>query len=227
MKGPDLDEIEQKLPLPQPGAPLPALLPEDILTLGAGTAMGRIFCRGGPYPTGWDAFRSFGPTGSRFDPHLADASGAPCEGSRGVMYLAYRGRRDALTTCLAEFFQRAEMIDRRGKDPWFASFDLARPVRLLDLHGLWTSRAGISTAIASGPKYRSQHWAREIYAQYPDLDGIAYPSSMAGHGEAVALFERATDALPANPEFHRALADPVLHAAITRSAELLGKGLDG
>jgi hypothetical protein len=35
---------------------------------------------------------------------------------------------------------------------------------------------------------------------------------------AVALYERAADALPSRPTFHRALADPTMAHAIVRAA---------
>lgn len=225
MPDPDLDDIGRKLPLPTPGVPLPDLRPDDVLTLPVAMTLGRIYARGGSWPTAWNALRNFGPTGSRFDHHLTDAAGKPCMGPRGIIYLAYKGAQDALTTCVAEYFQRTGFIDLTANVPWFVAFQPLRPLRLLDLHGLWPSRAGISTAIASGPKHRAQAWSRKIYDEYTDLDGVAYPSSMAGHSPAVALFERCTDALPAMPLFHRALADPVLNGPITQSADKLGKGV--
>jgi hypothetical protein len=43
---------------------------------------------------------------------------------------------------------------------------------------------------------------------------------------AVALYEKASRALPARPLFHRALADPALDAAVVRAALLFNYAVD-
>jgi hypothetical protein len=91
-------------------------------------------------------------------------------------------------------------------------------MRLLDLTGLWPTRAGASTAISSGPRARAQTWARHIYDAYSGLDGIFYGSSMDANAPCAALFERALDALPPFPRQHRALADPLLRPLLQRAA---------
>lgn len=45
---------------------------------------------------------------------------------------------------------------------------------------------------------------------------------MHGNLPAVAFYERATDALPAAPTFHRALVDPTLLAVMQNAAQDLG-----
>ncbi len=223
MRAPELDDIDAKLPWPDPATPLPVLRADDETILPAGTAMARIFSRGGQHPTHWNDFRRFGPTGSRFDHHLGESGKPALSADRSIIYLAIKDREDALTTCMAEFFQRAGVIDLAGNDPWFVVFRSARDLSCLDLHGLWPSRAGTSTALSSGPKNRSQAWSRAIHDAYRHLDGIAYPSSMAGHSRAFALYERAQDALPGSPELHRALADPDIRHAVSAAADRLGK----
>jgi hypothetical protein len=42
----------------------------------------------------------------------------------------------------------------------------------------------------------------------------------------VALYERAQDALPPRPVFHRALADPALDGAVARAALLFDYGVE-
>jgi HEAT repeat protein len=76
---------------------------------------------------------------------------------------------------------------------------------------------------SSGP--RAQKWSRAIYAAYPKIDGLLYPSSMNANKRAVTLYERSANALPASPSFHRALADPSLLVRLNAAATALGYGL--
>jgi hypothetical protein len=105
-----------------------------------------------------------------------------------------------------------------SRSPLLVGFELAKPLRLLDLTGLWPTRAGASTAITSGPRVRAQVWSRRIYDAYSRLGGIFYGSSMDGNAPCAALFERAVDVLPVFPRQHRALADPLLRALMQRAA---------
>ena len=95
-------------------------------------------------------------------------------------------------------------------------------LRLLDLTGLWPTRAGASMAINSGLRVTARRWSSVIYEAYPDTDGLWYGSSMNANAPCVALYERAALSLPALPSFHRALADDILRAFLETSAEALG-----
>jgi hypothetical protein len=132
------------------------------------------------------------------------------------MYAARRPR-----TPLAEVFQTRRTINAWRDEPWLVGFRLAADVRLLDLTGLWPTRAGASTAINSGPRSVARRWSGAIYEAYPDATGLWYGSSMDANAPCVALFERARDALPALPSFHRALADDTLRAFLETCAEML------
>lgn len=136
---------------------------------------------------------------------------------RGILYAA-GGHDDAGLVCLAEVFQKTRFIDRACGVPWIVAFDTVRALRLLDLTGLWPTRAGASTAIASGPRSRAREWSRRIYAAYAAIDGLWYPSSMAGHAPAMALYERAASALPTAPRANRGLDDPVMDRLIEDAA---------
>ena len=72
---------------------------------GIGTALFRIYKRGGDHPTRWDEFRFYGPTGSRFDHHLEP----PHVQSRGSLYAA-RAIADAL---ILQFDQPVVQVFRR------------------------------------------------------------------------------------------------------------------
>jgi hypothetical protein len=210
-----------KFPEPPAIADLVAIGP-DIVRLHEGTALARLFFRGGAHPVGWDEFRFWGPGPSRFDHHLPGADGEARVQDRGILYAAGASGPGALAVCVAEVFQATRIIDLRDRAPWFATFRVSRPLSLLDLRGLWPTRAGASSAIASGPKGRARRWSQRIYEAYPEIDGLLYPSSMGGNADALALYERARDALPAAPAFHRALADPSLRAPLFAAAKAIG-----
>jgi hypothetical protein len=205
-----------KFPEPPAAADLAAIAAE-IRTLASGTELWRIYFRGGAHPTLWNGLRAFGPTPrGRFDHHLPP----PRPQRRRVLYAAEHG-----PTCLAEVFQDTRVIDRAGRDPWLVAFALRAELRLLDLTAAWPTRAGASMAISSGPRSRAQRWSRAIYAAYPEVQGIYFPSSMHGNRPAVALYERAATALPRAPSFHRPLLDPALLPVLERAAHELGYGL--
>ena len=43
------------------------------------------------------------------------------------------------------------VIDRTAHDPWLVAFELLQPLNLLDLTGVWPTRAGASMALNTGP----------------------------------------------------------------------------
>ena len=206
-----------KFPEPPSTDKLRALGP-DVHRLPGASPLGRVFFRAGPHPVAWDEFRFWGPGQSRFDPHLPDPAGQPTIGPRGVLYAAGARAPGALAVCLAEVFQETRIIDTMDRSPWFVVFETAREMSLLDMRGLWPTRAGASAAISSGPKARARRWARLIHEVWPDLDGIIYPSSMGGQADAVALFERAASAVRSSPLFHRPLTDPSLSNPLLAAA---------
>ncbi|MBE3637570.1 hypothetical protein [Mangrovicoccus algicola] len=213
-----------KLPDP-PAAQTLAALGADLHRWPAGAAMGRIYFRGGDHPADWNAFRHWGPGGSRFDHHLGGPDGEGCVQPRGILYAAGAAAPGALAVCAAEVFQATRLIRRRDRAPWFAVFAPARELQLLDLTGLWPTRAGASMAIATGPKARARGWSRAIYRAFPRIDGLIYGSSMAGNAPVVALYERAADALGPDPAFNRALEDDALFPSLSTAAARIGYAL--
>lgn len=193
-----------------------------LIQLAAGTEVARIYFRGGPHPTHWNALRYFGPTSSRFDHHLLDENGRSQIQERGVIYLA----TNALS-CFAEVFQYpARTIHRRYNDPWLVVFALQATLTLLDLRGRFSIRAGASMKLVSGPTAVSRNWARDFYDCYPTIQGFYYPSSMTNQA-AIVLNERAekSGVFPPTPQFHRALNDPVLLTPLRNAAADLGYDL--
>ena len=177
----------------------------------------RICYARGPHPVAWHAFRAWGPAhNARFDHHLHDASGAPRQQSRKILCCARQG-----ITCLAEVFQATRVVNRIDDDPYLCVFTPVRDLRLLDLTRRFATRMGASLAIHSGPRDRSREWARALYAAF-DHDGLLYLSSMDAGAPAIALNERAEDALPAAPLSNRPLSDPLLTDVIDALTHRLG-----
>ncbi|HEX5505213.1 MAG TPA: RES domain-containing protein [Thermomicrobiales bacterium] len=204
-----------------PGPPEPAALarvPPTLRVLPAGTRLCRVYFRGGNHPALWYDFRAYGPVATaRFDhqpdpPHLDE--------TRAVLYAALAG-----PTCLAEVFQDRRLIDRHHRAPWLVHCRLAADLSLLDLTGTWPTRAGASMALSSGPRARARAWSRAIYAAYPAVQGLLYPSSMYRHARCVALYERALAAIPETPSLHLPLAAPALEPLLRRVAADIGYGL--
>jgi hypothetical protein len=117
-------------------------------------------------------------------------------------------------------------VDTRRDEPWLAAFTLIEDVPLLDLRGKWPTRARASANINSGPRPRCRRWSRTIYDAYPDLMGLYYASSMNGNEPAVALYERASRALPRSPVVNRPLSDAPLLIPLKRIATQLGYDLN-
>ena len=190
--------------------------------LPAGTTLARVYYTRSRHSLDWNVFRHAGPVDARWDHHLPHVSGEPTLQSRSIYYCA----TDA-TTCLAEFFQVTRRIDRAFQSPWLVVFELAQPVKLLDLRGEFATRMGASMAIHSGSRGRARAWARELYEAFPGAQGILYASSMNGGEPAVAFNDRAEalGTFPAHPLLHRALADDVMVDALKTVAARLGYAL--
>lgn len=189
--------------------------------LAVGTLLWRIYRRGGRHPTLWHTFRHFGPLSSRFDHHLPDTAGRPRMQKRGIFYAA-----QDLVTCLAETFQDTRILHRNAQDqPWVVGFELSSPLLLLDLTGVWPTRAGASMALNTGARPRARRWSQTIYDAYPQVQGLYSASSMYANRPMVSLYERALGALPHHPLVHRPLNDPALFVGLDRAAIELGYDL--
>lgn len=178
------------------------------------TPLVRVYPTSGAHPTRWNTFRMFGPLASaRFDTHPPTSDGQPVAApGHGVTYFGL-----SLQTAVAEAFgARGHRIDRRTRRPYLVVFRPSRTVRLLDLSGVWPTRAGWSQEINNGPRERSRAWARAVRIALPDLDGLWYRSSMNGGEPAVCLWEPARDALSAEPELDLPLDAPGLDLPLAR-----------
>jgi hypothetical protein len=208
-----------KFPEPPGVAALRGIAPQTLI-LAADTNFARIYLAGGPHPSRWNQFRSFGPTAARWDHHLPNSHRVAIEQNRAILYCA-----PDVDTCAAEVFQATRRIDRTRNAPWLVVFALREAVTLLDIRGTSATKMGASTAIHSGPRSRARAWARELYDAYPDIQGLYYGSSMNGHAPAIALNERAQRAMSEQSQFHRALNDDILVETLQQIALRLSYGL--
>jgi len=107
---------------------------------------------------------------------------------RGILYAAY-----SLEGCLVEVFGDTAQIEI--KEQQVAFIQLVRPLMLLNLRGSGAMRAGSVSALAmTSDRPISQAWSSYFYETYPNIDGILYANAHNGM-EAIALYERAKDAL--------------------------------
>ncbi len=199
-----------KFPEPPGPGELAARVAAEFRILRRGTVVWRIYFRSGPHPVAWNRFRRWGPAANmRFDHHRLP----PRNQRRAVTYGAL-----SAASCFAEVFQDARTIERGRNAPWLVAFVLARDVHLVDLTRTWPTRAGASMAITTGRRDRARRWSLRIYEDYKSADGLFYGSSMDSNQPALVLYERAQDAVPAQPSFHRAVADPALDPVVADAA---------
>lgn len=209
--------MSELLPAPDPAA-FPELDGDGawVRELSAASMLTRIYRSGGTHPGGWHDFREYGPLDGRFDPHPHPVGPHP---GVGVMYTVLEsaalraGGTDpagagpiaqAVTgpfaAALLEVFQGQRIIRRSLGSPVVAMFEIARPLRLLDLADSdWIAVAGGNAAISSGERSRSRAWARAIAARYPELDGVVSASSLVPNARVATLWTPAKSAIPAHP----------------------------
>lgn len=222
--------MTETLPPPDLGL-FPALSAAHVRIAPAGTLCGRIYAQAGAHPSLWDAMRTYGPTGTRFDHHLPPPRVQP---DRGVLYAAIdttsppgpaepapraAGPMGAhpplLYTCVAEVFHDRGVLELSRDQPAFVLFRTVRPLRLLDLSDSdWVARAGGNAALTAGRRDTARDWARAIYDHYPELDGLLYSAATLPPGRGVALTERARTALPDRPTVNLPLTAPALRAEL-------------
>lgn len=76
-------------------------------------------------------------------------------------------------------------------------------------------------AINSASRAKARKWSRAIYSAYANVEGLLYGSAMHGNSRAIALYERATSAMPVTPAFNRALLDPGMTTVLSNTAVTL------
>jgi hypothetical protein len=176
----------------QPSQARPAKPQHRIIRRG--DELRRIYARE-PHGYRAESFRHFGPL-RRFDHHRYPSGAPGRDEERGILYAS-----KFTDCCVAEVFFGTGVVSKfnqEGGEYHLASLRVTRPLRLLKLHGPNAAiDAGTTTNIFTEPYDETQPWARHFYDSidvYGVVDGIAYTASHGGQ-EALALFERAADAL--------------------------------
>lgn len=195
------------------------LRPGDVVAIQPATRLVGVFTVAGRHPQQWNAFRRTGPLPhARFDTHPPGQRGRPTEApDHGVLYFGLSVR-----TSVADVFGETSIVDRRTRRPFLVVFRPVRTLRLLDLVGLWPTRAGAAQRISSGPRDRTQEWARAIRGAHPELDGLWYQSATDSGNPSVCLWDPAAGgALPDSPDALVQLDHPGLDLPLARICEEL------
>ncbi len=129
---------------------------------------------------------------NRFDDPLRPE--AATRATFGVCYLGVS--REA--AFVESFLRRPAMdtVDRATVDARnLAELVTTRPLRLVALLGAGLKAAGATAAVPHGPQSVARRWARALWEHPSAADGIAYRCRHDDEEVAVALFDRAADAL--------------------------------
>jgi hypothetical protein len=113
----------------------------------------RIYFRTGSDPTTWSAFRTFGPSGARFDHHTYPKRSQ----DRAILYAASHG-----STAFAEVFEQTRIIDLTTHEPTLVAFRTTVSINLLDLASHWPTTAGTSMAINTGSRAGARLVPRDL-----------------------------------------------------------------
>ena len=162
-------------------------------------------------------FRSYGPL-HRFDHHRTCNNGELAEDAeRGIYYAAF-----TLSGCLVEIFGDTGVVDLDRHHDHVASPILRRALRLLDLRRNGAMRAGTKAAITKvSDRSVSQAWSRHFYDTpevYREVDGVIYLNAH-NDEDAIALYERASDALECPLERVMRLDNEALRIAVLEAAD--------
>ena len=131
------------------------------------------------------------PLGRFDDPLRARGDGTA---TFGMCYLG--ATREA---AFAETFLRAPLPPALGLSTvdarWMAELVTIRPLRLVALLGPGLTAAGATAAVTHGPQSVARRWARAVWEHPSAPDGIAYHCRHDDGEIALALFDRARDAV--------------------------------
>jgi hypothetical protein len=115
----------------------------------------------------------------------------------GVLYAA-----DELAGAFIETFGRSPgyriVSEARLRERGLARIEAQRPLRLVDLCGPGLAQIGATGEVTMGGSYGlSQRWAHRLYHHPDQPDGLWYGCRHDSSTDAVAVFDRAQDALRA------------------------------
>lgn len=112
----------------------------------------------------------------------------------GVTYLALSREGAFAETFLrripARFISRTH-ADRRS----MATVRLSRAMTVCLVQGRGLPRLGATAAISAGDQAAARAWSRAIWEHFPDIDGLQYRTRYDNDEIALAVYDRASDAL--------------------------------
>lgn len=192
-----------------------------IKTLSAGTKLLRIYDPKSQHAPGPRTFRHNGPR-LRFDHHRGTKVRRHLEPThdpdRGIYYAAFE-----LSCAVAEVFGDERVIERGTFE--VVELTMRDDLHVLDLRGNAAIRAGTMHAIGQIER-RSKTWAWSRYFYdhpeiYGNVDGVIYEAAHNGK-DAIALYERASNAVHRSNQKVRALSDRALELELLRIADAMG-----
>jgi hypothetical protein len=193
--------------------PPPINQPNPIIyDLPAGENLVRVF---DPTHYGTQAltFRFYGPK-HRFDHHRGGINNRGNDPERGIYYAAL-----TLSGCLVECFGDTGIIEIQEQSICYV--EISRHLKLLDLRDAGAMRSGANATLAkTADRSLSQEWSRYFYENeniYTSIDGLIYYNAH-NDEEAIALYERAQNALICQPNQVMRLDNPSLRPAIQQVA---------
>jgi hypothetical protein len=173
--------------LPGPPPLPPADLNRRPLAIGEVRA-GTILCRIHRTAAG---VLYFGP---RTDPRQRGRWDAPDDGY-GVCYLAWEGRTAFSETLLREL-GREEVSESGDLAPRsLARIELTRTLRVARMHGPGLRQLRATAAVVQGSYDVTWAWSQALHGHPDRVDGIVYRARHDDDDLAVALFDRARDAV--------------------------------
>jgi hypothetical protein len=160
------------------------------------------------HPTGRDPL-FFGPAEGQPPRNRWDAPA----GEFGVCYLA-----EYPDIAFAESFLREPgktVIQQRDLATRSESVVVTeRSLRLAAFHGSGLARLGATAAVAAGPYAVSRQWSKAVHGHPSRVDGIRYRARHDDDGFAIALFDRAVDAVTLRKTTELTSADFRFHLMI-------------
>jgi hypothetical protein len=98
-----------------------------------------------------------------------------------------------------------------------------RDLRLVGFHGPGLARMGATASVATGPYAVSRAWSLSLHGHPANPDGIRYRARHDDDGFAIALFDRAADALEV--EITDGLMSPGIRHELARWLDRYALGL--
>lgn len=133
-----------------------------------------------------------------FGPRAGDPPASRFDAPDGSFRVCYFGETDVgafaetmLRSVPVRLVSRSLLATRA-----IVSVALSRPIRVVDLHGSGLAKVGTTAAINAGDHASAREWAKRLHAHPDAADGLRFRCRHDSDALAIALFDRAGDAVP-------------------------------